>query len=264
MKPYLSAFKLRFRLELTYRAAALGGLATQVFFGFIYIFLYRALYASSGVTGEPVRLIVTYVWLQQAFFRMLLSSDGELVSTIITGGMAYQLCRPVNQYAYWYARAVAQKLVGSLLRAVPMLLIAALLPAGLGLSAPASAQALLLSLLALAMGLLCVCALDNIAHAATLKTLDHRGVSAMLSLLLLTLSGNVLPLTLFPDRWQRIIFYTPYAQLLDAPIRLYTGQYAPSMAAETLAVQAVWLVLLLLLGALLWKRNLSRIIIQGG
>ena len=46
MKPYLSIFKLRLRLETQYRGAVLGGLICQMFFGLILIAVYRALYAS--------------------------------------------------------------------------------------------------------------------------------------------------------------------------------------------------------------------------
>ena len=44
MKPYLNYFKLRIITNLQYRTAALAGIATQLFFGFLYIMLYLALY----------------------------------------------------------------------------------------------------------------------------------------------------------------------------------------------------------------------------
>ena len=86
----------------------------------------------------------------------------------------------------------------------------------------------------------------------------------MLNLLMMILSGNILPLTLYPDSWQRLITLLPYAQMLDAPIRLYTGEYALEQAPEVLLLQAVWTVLLVSLGLLGWRRNQSRMIIQGG
>jgi ABC-2 type transport system permease protein len=129
---------------------------------------------------------------------------------------------------------------------------------------PASVPALLLSLLALLLGLLCVSALENITMAFTMRTLDPRGVQAMLNLLMMTLSGNILPLTLFPDSWQKVITVLPYAQLLDTPIRLYTGEYAVSTAPAGMAVQAVWTVALTALGILMWNANKKRMIVQGG
>ena len=244
MRAYMSAFKLRLKLETQYRAAALGGLICQVFFGVVLIALYTALYETRG-QATALSSVVTYVWLQQACFRMLLSSDDELKSTIVQGGMAYNLCRPVSPYFYWYARSFAQKIMGGILRAVPMMLIALfLMPEGYRLGAPASPAMLLLFFLSLFLGLLCV--------------------SALLSLLMMTFSGNILPLTLFPDSWQTALRLTPYAQLLDTPIRLYTGALPEGDILGSLLIQCFWAVALILFGVLLWQRNLRRVVVQGG
>ena len=263
MKAYLSVFRMRLRLETQYRGAVLGGVACQVFFGLILVAVYRALYFGKP-QSMPLSHITTYVWLQQAFFRMLLASDADLMDKIRTGGIVYDLCRPLHLYGFYYARIMAQKLMGSLLRAVPMLIFAALLPEGWGISLPASLPALALAAAALLLGLCCVCAMENITMAFTMRTLDPRGFQAMLNLLMMILSGNILPLTLYPDSWQRLITLLPYAQMLDAPIRLYTGEYALEQAPEVLLLQAVWTVLLVSLGLLGWRRNQSRMIIQGG
>ena len=250
-------------METQYRGAVLGGLICQVFFGIVLVAIYRALYAGKP---QPIPLshVTTYVWLQQSFFRMLLATDPELQDKIRTGAIAYDLCRPLHLYGYYYARILAQKLTGSVLRAPPMLVIAALLPEGWGICLPASVPALLLSLLALLLGLLCVSALENITMAFTMRTLDPRGVQAMLNLLMMTLSGNILPLTLFPDSWQKIITLLPYAQLLDAPIRLYTGDTPVSEAARILLIQGAWIAVLTALGVWLWDRHQRRIVLQGG
>ena len=263
MKAYLSVFRMRRRMETQYRGAALGGLICQAFFGLILVSVYRALYAGKPQT-IPLSSVTTYVWLQQAFFRMLGAGDPELLDKIRTGAIAYDLCRPLHLYGYYYTRILAQKLTGSVLRAAPMLAFAALLPQGWGISAPASVPALLLALLALAAGLFCVSAIENITMGFTMRTLDHRGMQTMLTMLIMIFAGNILPLTLFPDRWQRVITLLPYAQLLDAPIRLYTGEYALGRAPEVLLIQLAWTGILILLGCAFWRRNQRKLIIQGG
>ena len=46
MKQYISFFKLKFKTGLQYKAAAIAGLATQIFFGFVFIMVYVAFYGS--------------------------------------------------------------------------------------------------------------------------------------------------------------------------------------------------------------------------
>ena len=84
MRAYLATFRMRWKMETQYRGAALGGVFCQMFFGLILIAVYRALYAGRPQT-LPLESVVSYVWLQQAFFRMLLSSDSELADKIRTG-----------------------------------------------------------------------------------------------------------------------------------------------------------------------------------
>ena len=254
MRTYLSIFRLRRRMETQYRGAMIGGIICQVMFGLILIALYRALYQNKP-QAMPVSHVVTW---------MLLASDPDLLDKIRTGGIAYDLCRPVNLYAFYYVRIMAQKITGSLMRAVPMLILAALLPEGWGISLPDSLPGLLLSLPALLLGLLCVTALENITMAFTMRTLDPRGIQALLNLLMMTLSGNILPLTLFPDSWQRVITLLPYAQLLDAPFRLYTGDVPPAAAGRILLIQALRPAALTGLGYWLWQRHQRRLVVQGG
>ncbi len=260
---YFTVFKMRLRMELQYRGAMIGGICCQMFFGIVLVALYRALYDSKPQT-LPIESVATYVWLQQAFFRMMLASDSELLDKIRSGDIAYDMCRPVDMYGFYYARIMAQKLMGSIMRAVPMLVVAFLLPRGWGISLPASFGGFLAVLPALLLGLLCVCALENITVAFTMKTLDPRGMQGLLNLLMITLSGNLFPLTLFPDSWQRVLRFFPYAQLLDAPIRLYTGENAPSDAFGVYVLQAFWVVVLIALGVSMWNANKKRMIVQGG
>ena len=54
MSYYLSYFKLRFITSLQYRAAALAGISTQFFFGFVFIMVYVAFYESGKTDAQRV------------------------------------------------------------------------------------------------------------------------------------------------------------------------------------------------------------------
>ena len=55
MKTYISYFKLKFITGLQYRAAAIAGISTQLFFGIVYISVYVAFY-ESGSNNLPMKL----------------------------------------------------------------------------------------------------------------------------------------------------------------------------------------------------------------
>jgi ABC-2 type transport system permease protein len=137
---------------LQYRAAAWAGVATQLFFGFMFIMIYKAFYASSN-TATPMEWsqLVSYIWLQQAFLGiiMLWYQDGELLSAITSGNVAYELCRPYGLFSFWVVRLLAMRLSNVLLRCLPILIIASLLPVSYRMSFPASPMAAFLFMLSL-------------------------------------------------------------------------------------------------------------------
>ena len=132
MKSYLSYFKLKFITGLQYRSAALAGIFTQLFFGFIYISVYIACYESnSGNLPMPLDELVSFLWLNQAFFSLiyLWYKDKDILNLIKTGNLSYELCRPQDLYFMWFSKILGEKLSSSLLRFFPVILIAVLLPA---------------------------------------------------------------------------------------------------------------------------------------
>lgn len=262
LRPYLSAFRVRALLEMQYRGAALGGVITNSFFGLVLVSLYRTLIGDS----DPAFLAqtVTYVWLQQGFFRALFTSEGELNQQIMTGSVAYTMIRPVDLQLWWMCRELGAKLVGSFMRLVPMAALQFLLPAGYRMGLPCSTAGFAQFLVSLSLGFVCAAELNSLCAAITMITLDSRGVSAMISLLMAIFCGNVIPLTMFPERVQVLIRYQPFAQLIDAPIRMYTSAMPPAEFLLTLAVQLGWIVALTLTARGLWNRHLRRLIVQGG
>lgn len=261
-KPYLTGFRIRALLETQYRAAALGGFITQAFFGLILIYLYQALYAGSD--PQQLQEVITYVWMQQMFFRALFGSDAALAEQIRTGGIACSLCLPVDQHAYWLCRDMARKTVGPLMRTAPMLLLQLLLPADIRIALPESPLAFAQFLLAIILGIFCMAQINAISSAITMKTLDDRGISSMIQLTLMLLSGNIIPLTLFPDSVRALIQYQPFAQILDAPIRMYLHAQGAGEWLLNMAVQLGWIVLLTALGRSMWRRQLQHMTVQGG
>lgn len=81
---------------------------------------------------------------------------------------------------------------------------------------------------------------------------------------ILFLSGQMVPLWIFPDWARRIVEFLPFRYIFDAPMSIYIGRYAPKEALLILLVQAGWLTVLWILGALSWAHVRKAIISQGG
>lgn len=261
-KAYLAMYRLRAMQEMQYRGAALGGMATQVFFGLVYVFLYTALYAGNDPAG--LQETINYVWIQQMCFSLLVRSDDELPTQVRTGSLAYAVLRPVDQYSFCFVRNLAMRHVMAFMRSLPIILVQFILPVGIRMTLPESPVALLQALTALFIGTMVSVAILCISSVFIIMTLDSRGISAMITLLGNAFAGNIVPLTLFPDKLQTLIRYQPFAQSLDAPIRMYLHAQPWEQWCMNIGVQLLWLVILVPIGHALWQKQLRNLTIQGG
>ncbi len=266
--PYISILRARFMLMLQYRTAAWAGVATQFWFGAIRVMTLAAFYAGAGHQPLNLAQVVTYVWLGQAFLALIpWAADAEIAAAVESGNVGYERLRPIDTYLLWFARALAWRVANTSLRAGPVFILAALLlpltemrdwawrmPAS-GLSAALFVLSIVLTaLLSSAMTVLL-----NVAVTA-LKTQRVAGFSTGLVNLF---SGLVIPLALFPGWAQAPLLWQPFAGLADIPYRIYFGALSGGMALQGLGAQALWIVLLVLIGRWWLDRVMARIDMQG-
>lgn len=263
MRPYLAIFGARFRALLQYRAAALAGLATQVFWGLIRVMIFTAFYAASSAP-QPMTLpeVITYVWLTQALLLVLpWRLDPDVEQLVRSGNVAYELVRPVDLHGLWLARAVAQRTAPAVLRCLPMVVIAY---AFLDMSAPAGPTSALAFAGSLVATVALSAALTTLLSVSVLYTLSGRGVHVFMVSVVNFFSGSIVPLPLLPEWLQAIASVLPFRGLMDTPFRLYMGHLPPADAALAVGHQLLWTLAIVLLGRVLLARALRRVVVQGG
>ena len=263
MSAYWAIISARFRMLLQYRAAAVAGFGTQLFWGLIRVMIFSAFYASTTASQPMSRTeVITYVWLGQAMLAMLpWSADREIRDMIRSGKVAYELLRPVDLYYTWFSRAVAMRVAPTVLRAVPMFVVAGLF---FGLRPPPSAASGLSWVAATIGALLLGCAITNLVSISMLWTISGEGVSALLPVCVWVLSGMIIPIPLLPDWAQSVLNFLPFRGLIDTPFRLYMGHIPQAQLPLVLAHQAAWTIALVALGRWILARGTHRLVVQGG
>ncbi|MGG0176427.1 ABC transporter permease [Gottfriedia acidiceleris] len=267
MKPYVSVLKLRLLNGMQYRSAALAGVTTQFFWGFMYIMIFEAFY-SQTVQSQPLSLkeIITYLWLQQSFlaFIMLWFRDNELFDLITTGNIAYELCRPCEIYGFWYSKLLAQRLSSAILRCFPILLVAFLLPQPYKMTLPPSVLNFVLFLLALIFGLLLLVSISMFIYISVFVTMSPIGSLLLFGVFGEFFSGLTIPIPLMPAWLQTVAYFLPFRWTADFPFRVYSGNIPQTEAVIGIVIQIVWLSLLVWLGRIAFNKALRRVVVQGG
>jgi len=271
LRPYFAVFAGRLQLTLQYRAAALAGFATQLWFGAIRVLIFAAFFAG-GAAHAPISLAnaITYTWLGQAFLAFLpWYADPDIVEMVRTGAVAYERTRPVDTYGWWYVRALAWSVARVLPRAALMIGFAGvLLPlVGLGswgLAPPRDLAAAGLFLLS-ALGLVLLsAAVTLLLNVILVTTMDDRGANAVFSSVVNVLSGLVVPLAFFPDWLRPWLRAQPFAGLFDIPFSIYFGALSGWSAAGAIAIQFGWIAALIVFGRWRLEAAMARLQVQGG
>lgn len=267
MKAYFTYFKLKFISGLQYRSAAWAGIATQFFFGFVYIMVYIAFYESGGDNVSiELSQVVTYLWLNQALLALVnqFSRDQELFKLVREGGISYELTRPKSLYFMWYFKIIGQRLASVSLRFIPLIVITSLLPYPFHFGLPQSFIHFLFFLSSLVLGTLLVTALTVFYPIITLMTMNEKGIVNFIMAIADILSGLVVPIPFFPKFLQIISSFLPFQYISDLPFRLYVGNISLMDGLYGMIIQFIWIILFIILGNYLMNKNLKRVVVQGG
>lgn len=265
MRSYFGLFKMTFKGELQYRAKALSGIVTQIFWGLLYIYLYTAFMGGKVINGFSISQMISYVWIGQAFFVLRFSDlPKKCAKEIENGDVCYKFVRPVDLYNQWFAEHFGYKLSATIVRCIPLLVCAFLMPKSIRLSLPASFAGFMVFLLALLVGALMTSMISMISIFFTFKTLSAKGILTMMNAICGLLGGMYVPLVFMPQSIQNVLNYLPFRFIFDLPARTYIGNIAPLEALKLIWIAVAWLVVLMLLGKFLIKLASKKTVIQGG
>jgi len=260
---YRAIFAARFRVLLQYRTAAAAGLVTQLFWGLIRVMIFEAFYRSSG-SPQPLSFadVVSYVWLGQATILLIpWSVDTEVRALVRTGGVAYELLRPLDLYWHWFVRSLALRTAPTLLRAIPLLLLATLF---FGLRLPATAGAACGWIALTGAAVLLSSAITTLVNITLLWTVSGDGIARLMPTVAYLFSGMILPLPLYPDWAQQLVNFLPFRGLIDVPFRVYLGNLPVEQVPVLLLQQLAWIAVLIGFGRWLLGRARLRLVVQGG
>ena len=62
----------------------------------------------------------------------------------------------------------------------------------------------------------------------------------------------------------RILGYSPFGAMMNAPLRIYGGDIAGAATGETLLLQAFWLLVMVALGKILQEKGMKKLSVLGG
>lgn len=260
---YLALARMSLQRELTYRTANISGMITNVFFGVLRASVLIALFgARENVAGYSVQDAITYTGVTQALLSYVsIFGWWEVMRSVRSGEIATDLSRPVDYFAYWFARDAGRAFAQLALRGLPILALYALtylisLP-----PTPLHAAATAVSLmLALAVSF----SFRFLVNLTAFWTPDATGIGRLCWTANSALSGMIYPLALLPSWLAQVLRALPFAGIINTPTEVYLGIVSGPSLVGALALQAFWAAALIAACRLTLAAGVRRLVVQGG
>jgi viologen exporter family transport system permease protein len=223
--------------------------------------LWTALYAQNAAPlNLPLHSMITYSTIAM-LMSLILEVDGTRLirEKIREGTIATDLMKPISVPLYFFSDGFGQTLLHALL-VVPSLLIALLL-VHIDVPPPATLVAFAATFV---IGYGVNFFLNFLMNCVAFWTLETFAAQLIVRWVSDLLSGQIIPLTLFPGIFGRIVLGLPFAAVYSTPLLIYVGVIPASQWVASIALQLTWLVLFAGLASVVWRAAARRVVIQGG
>lgn len=263
MRRYLPVTRASFMLGFIYRLHMFFTLLTNIVYIVVIYFLWRSIYRSydtlHGMTFEQTFL---YLALASSVFVLFKTfTDWQMSRDIITGEIARMLLRPVDYQGIMFANAGGQMLMQMMLLTLPTLLLLLLvfrvhIPLGINI---------LFFFISIGLSYILSFLLDYMVGLSSFYTQSLWGISTTKEILVLTLSGSLIPLPFFPEAVRNVLHFLPFQAIFNVPITMLTD---PSLGlpdfVNMLGIQLLWVGALLIASRLFFRQAVKVLTINGG
>ncbi|HZS47823.1 MAG TPA: ABC-2 family transporter protein [Blastocatellia bacterium] len=260
---YIEFGRIAFLKILAYRLRYYTGIVTYFVNVTVYYFIWKAIYTSNtSIQGFDLTQMITYVsvgWIARSFYFN--NIDRDLAAQVTEGRLASDLIRPVNLQMMYISQAAGESVFRLVMFTAPTALVILLV---FPVSPPAGVVQCLLFLLSLVFSFLVFALINFIIGLFAIRLKSILGLIRAKHIVIELLSGLLIPLSFFPNSFQRVFDFLPFKQITYTPLILYLGKAVGHDALKVLAIQVIWVVILAVVGHLFWRWNESKITIHGG
>jgi ABC-2 type transport system permease protein len=263
MRRYLPVVRASFMLGFIYRLHMFFTLLTNAIYIVVIYFLWRSIYRGAesmhGMTFEQTFL---YLALASSVFVLFKTfADWGISQDIISGEITRILIRPVDFQVMTFAGALGQMLMQLMLLTVPTLLLLLLvfrvhIPLGINV---------VFFFVSIGLSFILSFLFDYMVGLTSFYTQSLWGISTTKEILVLVLSGSLIPLPFFPDAVRNVLHVLPFQAIYNVPISMLTD---PSLVLSDLinmlGIQLLWVGILLIASRLFFSQAVKVLTINGG
>ncbi len=247
---------------LTYRTWFWVGMILNVIAMTIFVFFWRAVYATTNtIGGMDLQQTLNYILLARVFTPLMdMNMIFEFGYNLREGAMAIVMLRPVNLQGSYFVYSLTH-MASFLIWEIPMALVATFV---FGLQWQTDPLVWGAFLITVFLGHAVLFFFDWILGCLTFYTTEVWGLGVLVEGVSQFFSGGLVPLVMMPGWLQTLTHAMPFAQALYAPLSVLTGIVPLSQVWQVWLVQLAWIAGLGLASQLVFRIAIRKVTIQGG
>lgn len=263
LKQYFAYTRLSILKGTAFRWQVIWGFITGFFIIVFNIFLWSSVYAHKPVIGGmSLNEILTYFLLVQ-ILSMITSNriDREISREIEKGEILNRLIRPINIYIQGFFTHLGSVVWNILLSGLPILIVSSFM---INVTLPQNIFMFFVFLLSILLGLLISYNINFLAGITSAWVRGSEGITHAKDFLIVICAGSILPLSFYPSILQNIFKYLPFKFLIAVPLNIYLGKTNEADCYKLIVEGIVWILLLCVINAFLYKKAFMKVMVYGG
>ena len=267
LRIYLPFAANELKCKMAYRGAFYLFLVINLFKSFISYYLWMAVYGSSDravIGGLSQSEMIVYVFMVYVTSSVMVPISDAISEDVVKGTVAMNLIKPIDYRLSLISRAVGSMIYNFLAPSVFIWIGVEIYKVTVLGLAPVTVERIILYLISCIMSFLIYVLFDFCFGMVAFFTTYILGLMMVQEALLGFLTGKLIPISFFPQAVQTLFEFLPFSSMIYTPVMIYLGKYSGEMLAFVLARQAVWIVILYVLGSMIWKRVTRRLVVLGG
>ena len=265
MRKYFSILRINWVHALEYRANALIGLFAILSGLFIEYQIWSLIFSSNNTSSIAMQGSSSgYTFEQLIIFIFLSIIVGQLKSSWITssqmiieirqGLMSKYLIRPISYFWYYFMMFIGVNSLYYIVYSILILGFVIIFPLMI-FNVPFSLFGFILSLFISIYLSYCI---YFIMVCFAFWFGEVRSIVVAYNLGMLMISGQYIPIRLFPEKILSIISWTPIPYLVDLPVSIATGLSDPSVWKYDILYALIWCFILTIISLLFYKNGIKK------
>ena len=258
MSKFFGVARLQIKEMIAYKFEVLiWGILNPIVLAVLY-FLWRAIYDYSGVTvlrGFTFEALIAYYTLTTILSSVTWTMvDQELSNRVREGTLVNALIRPIHAFVRFLYEKISELGFVFVGQIVPVIIIGAVF-LNVRITSPFN---FLLFIISAILAMLLSFSFAFLIGLSAFWLTKYSGLRMFRSGIQWFLGGSVVPLSFFPIFLQKVSNVLPFQYIAYVPIQIFLGHYDLIGSLEAIAMQLVWLAILVTLTILGWRVALKR------